>query len=126
MNACRKVCGPMGLSTPARRATRRTRRPATWRSKRLPSGPTKIGPESRSPMARSTALAVRRASGTVTTLPPLRSTVRVRCPRSSPRASMSAPIASDTGALEREERDEGVLGWCTEPAATRRAPTSLR
>jgi hypothetical protein len=47
-------------------------------------------------MARSTALAVRGANGTVTTLPPLRTTVRVRWPLSMPRASMSAPIASET------------------------------
>jgi hypothetical protein len=51
------------------------------------------GPSVRSPMARSIARAVRGASGTVTTLPPLRVTVRVRCPRSSPRCSMSAPVA---------------------------------
>ena len=46
-------------------------------------------------MARSIARAVRGASGMVTILPPLRRTVRVRCPRSRPRASMSAPRASE-------------------------------
>jgi hypothetical protein len=40
--------------------------------------------------------AVRDASGMVTTLPPLRVTVRVRCPRSRPRCSTSSPVASDT------------------------------
>jgi hypothetical protein len=34
--------------------------------------------------------------GIVTSLPPLRNTVSVRCPRSSPRASMLAPITSET------------------------------
>jgi len=48
------------------------------------------------PTARSIARAVRGASGTVTTLPPLRVTTKVRCPRSTPKASMSAPVASDT------------------------------
>ena len=42
------------------------------------------------------ALATRGANGIVTSLPPLRITVRVRCPRSWPSASMLAPIASDT------------------------------
>ena len=41
------------------------------------------GPSVRSPMARSIARAVRGASGIVTTLPPLRVMVRVRCPRGS-------------------------------------------
>jgi hypothetical protein len=31
MNACRSVCGLIVLSSPARRATRRTIRPAQWR-----------------------------------------------------------------------------------------------
>jgi hypothetical protein len=35
-----------------------------------------------------------RASGTVTTLPPLQVITRVRCPRSMPMASMSAPWTS--------------------------------
>ncbi len=47
-------------------------------------------------MARSIARAVRGASGIVTTLPPLRVIVRVRCPRSGPMCSISAPVASDT------------------------------
>jgi hypothetical protein len=54
----------------------------------------KIGPSLRSPIARSIARAVRGASGMVTTLPPLRVTTKVRCPRSVPRASMLAPVAS--------------------------------
>jgi len=71
-------------------------RPAQWRSSRCPSPRRKTGPSLRSPMARSIARAVRGASGTVTTLPPLGVTTRVRCPRSTPRAWMSAPTASDT------------------------------
>ena len=55
MNACRRVCGPIALSTPARRATRRTMRLAQCRSMRCPSGRITKGPASRPPMARSTA-----------------------------------------------------------------------
>jgi len=70
MNACRSVCGPTGLAIPARRATRRTIRPAPCRSRRRPSAARKTGPSMRSPMARSIARAVRGASGTVTTCRP--------------------------------------------------------
>src|SRR5262249_58633227 len=94
MNACRRVCGLIFLSRPARRATRRTIRLAQWRSMRWPSGRRKIGPSTRSPIARSRLRAVRGASGMVTILPPLRSTVSVRCPRSLRIAVMSAPSAS--------------------------------
>jgi hypothetical protein len=96
MNACLSVCGPTGLVIPARRATPRTIRAAPCRSTRRRSGARNSGPSHRSPMARSIARAVRGASGIVTTLPPLRRTVSVRWPRSLPRASMSAPVASDT------------------------------
>ena len=44
MNVCLRVWGPIGLSRPARRATRRTMRPAPWRSSRCPFGPTRTGP----------------------------------------------------------------------------------
>jgi hypothetical protein len=44
----------------------------------------------------SEAGTVRGARGMVTVLPPLRTIVRVRCFRSTPSASMSLPIASDT------------------------------
>jgi hypothetical protein len=48
--------------------------------------------------------------GTVTSLPPLRSTGRVRWPRSTPRASMLAPVASETRSpLRASQGDEGVL-----------------
>jgi hypothetical protein len=89
-------CGPTGLAIPARRATWRTIRAAPWRSSRRPPGARKTGPSQRSPIARSIARAVRGASEMVTTLPPLRVTTRVRCPRSMPMASMSAPVASET------------------------------
>jgi hypothetical protein len=76
----------------------------------------KIGPSVRSPMARSMARAVRGASGIVTTLPPLRVITRVRWPRSTPRASMSAPVASDNAQpVERQEGDQRVLGGQAEP-----------
>ena len=57
VNACLKVCGPMGLPIPARRATRRTMRPAPCRSSRRPSPLRKIGLSQRSPTARSIARA---------------------------------------------------------------------
>jgi hypothetical protein len=59
MNAWRSVCGPTGLLIPARRASRRTIRPAPRRSNRRPSAARKIGPSQRSPIARSIAVAVR-------------------------------------------------------------------
>ncbi len=62
----------------------------------LPSPARNSGPSERSPVARSMARAVRGASGMVTTLPPLPVITRVRWPRSRPRCSMSAPVASDT------------------------------
>jgi hypothetical protein len=61
-------------------------------------------------MARSTALAVRGASGTVTTLPPLRSTVTVRWPLHAEGLDVGADRLGDPQAVQREERDEGVLG----------------
>jgi hypothetical protein len=68
-----------------------------------------------------------RASGMVTTLPPLRVMTSVRWPRSMPSASMSAPIASETRSPFRassEIRACSVGG--PGPAATSRAPSSLR
>jgi len=82
LKAWRRVCGPTGLVIPARRATRSTTRAAPSRSSRRPSLPGKTGPSHRSPTARSTALAVRGASGMVTTLPPLRVMASLRWPRS--------------------------------------------
>jgi hypothetical protein len=78
-------------------------------------------------MVRSTARAVRGASGIVTILPPLRRMVRVRWPRSRPSASMLAPVASDTRrplSASSEIRACSIAG--PSPAATSRAPTSLR
>src|SRR5438309_5006860 len=64
----------------------------------------------RSPMARSTALAVRGARGSVTILPPFRVTVSVRWPRSRPSASILAPSASEIRSpLSRPERHQGVI-----------------
>jgi hypothetical protein len=48
------------------------------------------------PIAKSMARATLGASGMVTVLPPFRSAVKVRCPRSSPNASMSVPTTSAT------------------------------
>ena len=102
MKECRSECGPIRLSIPARFANRRTTRDEAWRSsRRVPSWFKNNGPSVRSPIAKSTARAVRAASGMVTTLPPFRSTVRVRCPRCNPRSSMSAPRASEMGSSLR-------------------------
>src|SRR5262245_24797239 len=110
MNACLSVCGVTALAIPARRVVLRTIRPAPRRSSRRPSAARNTGPSVRSPMARSMARAVRGASGMVTTLPPLRVTVRVRCPRSRPKCSMSAPVASETRSpVQREQRDRRML-----------------
>jgi hypothetical protein len=108
MNACRKVCGPTGLMILARRTIRRTIRAAPCRSSRRPSGARKSGPWQRSPTARSIARAVRGASGMVTTLPPLRVITKVRCPRSVPSASISAPVASETRSPLRASRESSA------------------
>ena len=70
MNACLSVWGVTVLAIPARRAALRTIRPAPCRSSRRPSAARNTGPSVRSPMARSIARAVRRASGMMTILPP--------------------------------------------------------
>ena len=127
MNACRRVCGPTVLGIPARRATRRTTRAAPCRSSRCPSEPRKIGPPTRSPTARSIARAVRGASGTVTTLPPLRAMTSVRCPRSTPRFSMLAPVASETRSpLSASSEISACSPGGPSPAATSSSPSSLR
>jgi hypothetical protein len=55
------------------------------------------------------------ASGMVTTLPPLRAMIRVRCPRSSPRCSMSAPVASETRSPFSASREMSGLHLHTGP-----------
>jgi hypothetical protein len=99
-----------------------TIRPAPCRSSRRPSGARKIGPSARSPVARSIARAVRGASGMVTTLLPLRVITRVRWPRSMPRPSAFAPVASKTRRPLRASRE---ISACSaggpSPAATRSA-----
>jgi len=127
MNGCLSVCGLTCLAIPARRLARATIRAAPCRSSRFPSEVTNSGPSERSPIARSIALAVRGASGTVTTLPPLRVMTRVRWPRSRPRCSMPAPAASETRSPLRASRE--ISAWSAggpSPAATRMAPSSLR
>jgi hypothetical protein len=57
----------------------------------------------------------------------LRVMVRVRCPRSRPRCSMSAPVASDIRSPFRASREISACSSCgSRPAATRRGPSSLR
>ena len=85
------------------------------------------GPSVRSLMAGSIARAVRGASGMVTTLPPLRVIVRVRWPRSRPRCSMSAPVASETRSPFKASKEiSACSGGGPSPAATSSAPSSLR
>jgi hypothetical protein len=123
MNAWRSVCGPTFLLIPARQVTLHTIRAAPWRSRRRPSAARKRGPPVRSPMARSMARAVRGASGMVTTLPPLRVITRVRWPRSRPRCSMSAPVASETRSPLRASSEIRACSAAGPiPAATRSAP----
>jgi len=118
MNACRSVCGPTFLAIPARRVTRRTTRAAPCRSSRLPSAARNSGPAVRSPTARSIARAVRGASGTVTTLPPLRVTTSVRWPRSNPQVVDVRPgCLGDSQPVEGEQRDQRVLGSRAEPGS---------
>jgi hypothetical protein len=66
------------LVIPALRAVVRTIRPAACRASRRPTLAMNSGPSARSPMARSIVRAVCGASGTVTILPLMRVTVRVR------------------------------------------------
>ena len=118
---------PDRLGDPARPATRRPIRPAPCRSSRRPSAARKIGPSERWPTARSIARAVRGASGIVTTLPPLRVITNVRCPRSTPRASIFAPVASETRSPFRASSEiSACSAGAPSPAATSSAPSSLR
>ena len=60
-------------------------------------------------------------------LAPLRVITSVRWPRSSPRCSMSAPVASDTRSPLRASREiSACLAGGPSPAATSSAPSSLR
>ena len=125
MNACLSVCGVTALVITARRATLRTIRPAPCRSSRRLSAPRNTGPSVRSPMARSIARAGCGASGIVTTLPPLRVIVKVRCPRSRPRCSMSAPVTSETRRPFRASREISACSSAEpSPAATSSVPSS--
>jgi hypothetical protein len=97
------------------------------RSSRRPSAVVNSGPSVRSPVARSIARVVRGASRMVTILPPLREMTRVRCPRSRPRCSISAPVASETRSPLRVSSEmRACSAGGPSPAATRSAPSSLR
>jgi hypothetical protein len=127
MNACRGVCGPAGLVIRARRAARRTIRAAPCRSSRRPSPAGKAGPSLRSPAARPIARAVRGASGMVAALPPLRVMTSVRWPRSTPVASMLAPVASQARSpLSASSEMSACPAGRPSPAATGSAPSWLR
>ena len=67
-------------------------------------------------MARSTALAVRAASGTVTILPPLRSySQSAVASLQAQRLDVGAKRFGDPQPIEGQERDESVLGRGAEP-----------
>src|SRR5260221_3284412 len=68
-----------------------------------------------------------RGKGMVTILPPLRVMVSVRWPRSWPRASVFAPVASETlSPLSASSEISACSAAGPRPAATSRAPSSLR
>ena len=116
MKAWRRVCGPIGLLTPALRATRRTIRPAVWRSKRLPSGPMKMGPDRRSPMARSTARAVRGARGHGYDLATLaQDGERAVAPLEPEGLDVGADSFRDPQAVQCQQRNERVLDRRPQP-----------
>src|SRR5436190_11527786 len=115
MNACRRVCGPAGLAIPARRATRRTIRPAPCRSSQPPWADRKIGPSERSPMARSIARGARceRDGDNLAAL---------AGDHQSPVPALDAQgLDVGTGSfghaqpVERQQGDQRMLGGLTEP-----------
>jgi hypothetical protein len=58
----------------------------------------------------------------VTAFPPLRVTTSVRCPRSMPRAAMSAPVASETQPVEGQQGDQRVLRGRAQPGSDQQRP----
>jgi hypothetical protein len=63
----------------------------------------------------------------VASLPPLRVITKVRCPRSTPRASMVAPVASETPSPLRASRQMSACpAGAPSPAAASSAPSSFR
>ena len=69
-------------------------------------------------LARSTARAVRGASGTVATLPPLRVTVRVRWPRSRPQVlDVGAGGLRYAQPVQRKQRGQRMIAWRAEPGS---------
>jgi hypothetical protein len=111
------------LAQPGTTSDACTIRPAQCRPIHAPSGRRKIGPSRRFADARSIARAVRGASGMVTILPPLRRTVRVRCPRSMPNLSMSAPSASETRSPLIANSE---INACSAGVPARRRPAARR
>ena len=117
MKAWRKVWGPIGLSTPARRATRRTMRRAPWRSMRWPLAPKKMGPASRSPTARSTARAVRGARGHGYDLATLaQDGERAVAPLEPEGLDVGADSFRDPQAVQCQQRNERVLDRRPQPS----------
>jgi len=111
MNACRSVCGPMGLPIPACRPTRRTIWPAPCRSSRRPSAVTKIGPwcarrwPGRSPARSAAPAGWSRPCRPCGSLPGSGGRARLRVPRCSRRwpripAARSMPAARSARARQ--------------------------
>ena len=61
------------------------------------------------------AQATRGASGSVTSLPPLRNTVRVRCPRSWRGFDVGADGLRHPQPVQRQQRHQRVIPWRREP-----------
>ena len=119
--------GEMGLSIPARFASRRTIRPAACRSRRVPPLRASSGPSVRSPTAASIARAVRGASGMSAGWLPLPMMLTTRCPLANARSDSSAPQASDTRRAFSASRQARALSLPPDsPAWTRNAPSSER
>ena len=128
MNACRNVCGPIFLSIPARRATRRTIRPALCRSIRCPSGRRKIGPSRRSPMAEVDRPGGARGERDGDDLAALAQHGQGAVPAfETELVDVGAERFGDPQPVDRQQR---LISACSaavpSPAATSSAPTSLR
>jgi hypothetical protein len=127
MNACRSVCGVIGLAIPARRAVRRTICPAPCRPSRRAPGARNTGPSACSPMARSIALGGARRQRDGHHLAALAGD------RQGPVTALQAQVL-DVGAgsfrypqpVQGEQRDQRVLEWRPEGQRLPAAPSSLR
>jgi hypothetical protein len=123
MKAWRSVCGPIFLTSPALRATRRTIRPAACRSSRWPEEVVKIGPSQRSPMAqvvRACDARRERDDGFLAVLAGDRQgPVPAFCAQGF---DVRAGGLGHPEPVKGEQRDQGVLGRGAEPGRHEEAP----